>query len=185
MDNTLPFADCSFFISVDLTQITFELYERSGPCAPTSNSSTPVGSPMNNNGFNINDPHSPNSPQTHEYSLRIGFSPGSGNPNILDLQMDSKHCLSVMQRRNLTDHLPLDDALSYYKKQINNPKYRSVNRRIRESRMLGHRLVVAENEEDEKHAIVDGEPLMIVGSPPVGRGGIETHFMGQRDHPFI
>ncbi|GJJ70292.1 inositol-hexakisphosphate/diphosphoinositol-pentakisphosphate 1-kinase [Entomortierella parvispora] len=170
-----------------LTQITFELYERTGPSAPTSNNSTPVGSPMNGNGFNFSDPYSPNSPQTYEYSLRIGFSPGAGNPNILDLQMDSKHCLSVMQRRNLTDHLPLDDALSYYKKQINNPKYRSVNRRIRESRMLGHKLVVAENEEDEKHAIEDGEPLMIIGSPPVGRG-IETHFMGQRngpDYPFI
>lgn len=94
--------------------------------------------------------------------------------------MDSKHCLSVMQRRNLTDHLPLDDALQYYKTQVNDPKYRSVNRRIRESRMLGHKLVVAENEEDEKQAIEDEAPLMIVGSPPVGRGGVEAHFMGQR-----
>ncbi|KAG0365840.1 hypothetical protein BGZ54_006149 [Gamsiella multidivaricata] len=139
-----------------LTQITFELYERSGPAAPNSRSASPFDSPIPG--------EFPQPPQSPEYSLRIGFSPGAGNPNILDLQMDSKHCLSVMQRRNLTDHLPLDDALQYYKTQVEKPKYRSVNRRIRESRMLGHKLVVNESEED---AIEDEAPLMIVGSPPV------------------
>ncbi|KAG0210358.1 hypothetical protein BGX28_009410 [Mortierella sp. GBA30] len=152
-----------------LTQITFELYERSGPASPTSTSTTPIGSP---------DSSAMQSPPYPEYSLRIGFSPGAGNPNILDLQMDSKHCLSVMQRRNLMDHLPLDAALRYYKTQVENPKYRSVNRRIRESRMLGHKLVVAENEEED--IIEDEAPLMIVGSPPVGRG-VEAHFTGQRN----
>lgn len=90
--------------------------------------------------------------------------------------MDSKHCLAVMQRRNLTDHLPLDAALHYYKTQVDNPKYRSVNRRIRESRMLGHRLVVAENENEEEDMIEDEAPLMIIGSPPVDRGGLEAYF---------
>ncbi|KAF9081604.1 hypothetical protein BGX23_000696 [Mortierella sp. AD031] len=142
-----------------LTQITFELYERSGPTTPTSPS--------------FDSPHSSPHP---EYSLRIGFSPGSGNPNILDLQMDSKHCLSVMPRRNLTDHLPLDAALHYYKTQVENPKYRSVNRRIRESRMLGHKLVVAENENEEEDMIEDEAPLMIIGSPPVDRGSLEAYF---------
>ncbi|KAG0377040.1 hypothetical protein BGX24_006802, partial [Mortierella sp. AD032] len=140
-----------------LTQITFELYERSGPTTPSLST--------------FDSPHHSSPP---EYSLRIGFSPGSGNPNILDLQMDSKHCLAVMQRRNLTDHLPLDAALHYYKTQVENPKYRSVNRRIRESRMLGHRLVVAENEEEDM--IEDEAPLMIIGSPPVERGGLEAYF---------
>ncbi|KFH64551.1 hypothetical protein MVEG_09284 [Podila verticillata NRRL 6337] len=143
-----------------LTQITFELYERSGPSSPITSSTSPAGSPQTGR-----ETSSPNSP---EYSLRIGFSPGAGNPNILDLQMDAKHSLSVMQRRNLTDHLPLDAALRYYKAQVDNPKYRSVNRRIRESRMLGHKLVVAaENEEED--LIEDEAPLMIIGSPPVGR----------------
>ncbi|KAF9388874.1 hypothetical protein CPB97_000240 [Podila verticillata] len=143
-----------------LTQITFELYERSGPSTPTGSSTSPVGSPQAG--------REPSSPNTPEYSLRIGFSPGAGNPNILDLQMDAKHSLSVMQRRNLTDHLPLDAALRYYKAQVDDPKYRSVNRRIRESRMLGHKLVVAaENEEED--LIEDEAPLMIIGSPPVGR----------------
>ncbi|KAF9424618.1 hypothetical protein BGZ94_008025 [Podila epigama] len=150
-----------------LTQITFELYERSGPSAPPSSSTSPIGSPQVT--------REPVSPQTTpEYSLRIGFSPGAGNSNILDLQMDAKHCLSVMQRRNLTDHLPLDAALRYYKVQGEDPKYRSVNRRIRESRMLGHKLVVAEGEED---IIEDDAPLMIVGSPPVGRGSLDAHFV--------
>ncbi|KAG0332224.1 hypothetical protein BG004_001333 [Podila humilis] len=149
-----------------LTQITFELYERSGPSAPFSSSTSPLGSPLS--GREGSALHAP------EYSLRIGFSPGAGNPNILDLQMDAKHSLSVMQRRNLTDHLPLDAALRYYKAQIDNPKYRSVNRRIRESRMLGHKLVVAEGEEED--LIVDEAPLMIVGSPPVGRGSFDAHY---------
>ncbi|KAG9072690.1 hypothetical protein KI688_000464 [Linnemannia hyalina] len=142
-----------------LTQITFELHERSGPTTPTS--------PTFDSSLQSSPP---------EYSLRIGFSPGSGNPNILDLQMDSKHCLAVMQRRNLTDHLPLEAFLHYYKTQAENPKYRSVNRRIRESRMLGHRLVVAENENEEEDMIEDEAPLMIIGSPPVDRGGLEAYF---------
>ncbi|KAG0303494.1 hypothetical protein BGZ98_006583 [Dissophora globulifera] len=92
-----------------LTQITFELYERSGPGSLSSRGSSAFNTPIPG--------ELPQSPSAPEYSLRIGFSPGAGNPNILDLQMDSKHCLSVMQRRNLTDHLPLDDALQYYKTQ--------------------------------------------------------------------
>ncbi|KAF9201268.1 hypothetical protein BGZ49_008470 [Haplosporangium sp. Z 27] len=150
-----------------LTQITFELYERNGPTS--SRSSSPIGSP------DFFEP--PQSPQAPEYSLRIGFSPGAGNPNILDLQMDSKHCLSVMQRRNLTDHLPLDDALQYYKIQFDDPKYKNVNRRIRESRMLGHQLVVNENEEE---TIEDEAPLMVLGSPPVENSALETYFAGRQ-----
>ncbi|KAF9115363.1 hypothetical protein BGX27_008132 [Mortierella sp. AM989] len=155
-----------------LTQITFELYERSGTNTPLTSplygymsSPTPLNSTINSSGA-----PSPNQP---EYSLRIGFSPGAGNPNILDLQMDSRHCLSVMPRRNLTDHLPLDAALRYYKTQVGDPKYKSVNRRIRESRALGHKLVLA-NEGEEEALIKDEEPLMMVGSP-VGPSGVEMH----------
>ncbi|KAG0298998.1 hypothetical protein BGZ98_010365 [Dissophora globulifera] len=154
-----------------LTQITFELYERSGPGTPLS---SPVG------GKSAPSTNGPQSPQSPEYSLRIGFSPGAGNPNILDLQMDSKHCLSVMPRRNLTDHLPLDAALRYYKAQVGNPKYKSVNRRIRETRMLGHKLVVA-NEGEEEALIHDEEvPLMMFGSP-IGPSGVEAHLQAARN----
>jgi hypothetical protein len=69
-----------------------------------------------------------------------------------------------MPRRNLTDHLPLEAALKYYKTQVGNPKYKSVNRLIRESRMLGHKLVVA-NEGEEDAFIHDEAPLMMAGLP--------------------
>ncbi|KAF9916549.1 hypothetical protein BX616_003470 [Lobosporangium transversale] len=151
-----------------LTQITFELYERSGSNTPLDSPLLAATSPPLNSGAALQ------SPQPREYSLRIGFSPGAGNSNILDLQMDSKHCLSVMPRRNLTDHLPLEAALRYYKTQVGNPKYKSVNRKIRESRMLGHKLVVA-NEGEEDALIHDEAPLMVFGSP-VGFNGVETHF---------
>ncbi|KAF9429404.1 hypothetical protein BGZ76_001338 [Entomortierella beljakovae] len=154
------------YFTKDLTQITFELYERSGTATPMNSPLTGLPITSSNNGSQ--------SPITPEYSLRIGFSPGAGNPNILDLQMDSKHCLSVMPRRNLTDHLPLESALRYYKAQVGNPKYKSVNRRIRESRALGHKLVLA-NEGEEEALIKGGEPLMVVGSP-VGQSGVEMHF---------
>ncbi|CAO3573198.1 unnamed protein product [Mortierella alpina] len=153
-----------------LTQITFELYERSGPGTPMNSPVVGSGSPS---------PNGSQFPQSSEYSLRIGFSPGAGNPNILDLQMDSKHCLSVMPRRNLTDHLPLDAALRYYKTQVGNPRYKSVNRKIRESRMLGHKLVVANENEEEAIMIQDEAPLMVVGSP-VGTNGVETHFLSSQ-----
>ncbi|KAI8895233.1 histidine phosphatase superfamily-domain-containing protein [Globomyces pollinis-pini] len=69
-----------------LTQITFELYERSA-------------------GSGENDRSEP------EYSLRIGFSPGAHDPNLVDTQLDNNHALSVAPRRWLTEHIPLDEAL--------------------------------------------------------------------------
>ena len=60
----------SLFETKDLTQITFEMYER-------------------NQGF-VGD---------KEYSLRVGFSPGAHDPNILDLQLDARHCLNVAPRK--------------------------------------------------------------------------------------
>ncbi|RKO90183.1 histidine phosphatase superfamily-domain-containing protein [Blyttiomyces helicus] len=70
-----------------LTQITFEVYER-------------------NRGLGSDDPDS------REYSLRIGFSQGAHDPNLIDLQLDSKHSLSVAPRRWISDHISLDEALN-------------------------------------------------------------------------
>lgn len=42
------------------------------------------------------------------YSLRIGFSPGCAVSDSLDIQLDSKHCINVAQRRPLTNHLDVD-----------------------------------------------------------------------------
>ncbi|KAF0436882.1 histidine phosphatase superfamily-domain-containing protein [Gigaspora margarita] len=75
-----------------LTQITFELYERHRGISGEK-----------------------------EYSLRVAFSPGAYSPNILDLHLDARHCLIVAPRKNLTDHLPLDEALSYYKTKVYSP----------------------------------------------------------------
>lgn len=53
-----------------LTQITFELYERSKQGTTEK-----------------------------EYSLRIGFSSGAHYDSVLDLRMDTEHCLKVAPRR--------------------------------------------------------------------------------------
>ncbi|PKY42739.1 cortical actin cytoskeleton protein asp1 [Rhizophagus irregularis] len=81
-----------------LTQITFELYER-------------------HRGLSGDK----------EYSLRVAFSPGAHDPNILDLRLDARHCLNVAPRINLTDHLPLDVALSYYKSRVYNTDIKPKN----------------------------------------------------------
>jgi inositol hexakisphosphate/diphosphoinositol-pentakisphosphate kinase len=70
--------------NLDLTQITFELYER-------------------------------NSTQGSEYSLRIGLSVGAHDPNLIELDLPVEHSLTVAQRKWITDHVSLDDALLLFK----------------------------------------------------------------------
>jgi len=85
-----------FFQPTDLTQITFELYERNiNPDRRSSHSASPIAdSPLTSSPART----SPVQPEK-EYSLRISYSPGANYPNIMDLQMDAKHCLNVARRR--------------------------------------------------------------------------------------
>ncbi|KAL7751009.1 inositol hexakisphosphate and diphosphoinositol-pentakisphosphate kinase [Sorochytrium milnesiophthora] len=73
-----------------LTQIVFELYER-------------------HRGLGSED---------KEYSLRVSFSPGAYCTHIVDLQIDTRHTLSVTPRRDLTDHASLEEAFSCLQSQI-------------------------------------------------------------------
>ena len=66
-----------------LSQICFELYE-----SETKNSA---------------DTASGDEP-TFTYSIRITISPGCHVPDPLDVQLDSRHCISCAQRRSLTPH---------------------------------------------------------------------------------
>jgi len=77
-----------------LTQITFELYERNN--ATDSSDSSRSGSPT----------------KEREYSLRIGFSPGAHDANLIDLVFDFRHSLSVAPRKWITDHIKLDEAVA-------------------------------------------------------------------------
>ncbi|WYZ45189.1 hypothetical protein EsH8_VIII_000505 [Colletotrichum jinshuiense] len=67
-----------------LSQICFELYE--------SETKTPVNAPEGGEE------------QTFAYSIRITISPGCHVFDPLDVQLDSKHCISCAPRRSLTPH---------------------------------------------------------------------------------
>jgi inositol hexakisphosphate/diphosphoinositol-pentakisphosphate kinase len=66
-----------------LSQICFELYE--------SENKTPHDAP-------------PGDVAKYAYSIRITISPGCHTFDPLDVQLDSKHCISCAQRRSLTAH---------------------------------------------------------------------------------
>ena len=66
-----------------LSQICFELYE--------SENKTPADAP-------------PSDLATYAYSIRITISPGCHTFDPLDVQLDSKHCISCAPRRSLTAH---------------------------------------------------------------------------------
>ena len=70
-----------------LSQICFELYEsETKPKAPAGTIAGGAESP------------------TYEYSIRITISPGCHVYDPLDIQLDSRHCISCAPRRSLTLH---------------------------------------------------------------------------------
>lgn len=69
-----------------LSQICFELYESETKGADSSGSGED-GEP------------------TFAYSIRITISPGCHVPDPLDVQLDSRHCISCAPRRSLTAHV--------------------------------------------------------------------------------
>ncbi|OQO07912.1 hypothetical protein B0A48_06704 [Cryoendolithus antarcticus] len=73
-----------------LSQICFELYESPNAAADI-------------------DPLNPKS--NYNYSIRIALSPGCHAVDPLDVQLDSKHCIGIAQRRSLTPHGQWDEVL--------------------------------------------------------------------------
>ncbi|KAK9461120.1 histidine phosphatase superfamily-domain-containing protein [Lipomyces oligophaga] len=66
-----------------LTQICFELYESSD---------------------------GDGSEKQKKYAVRLTLTPGCHCADPLDIQLDSKHCISCMPRRSLTSHLDMDEV---------------------------------------------------------------------------
>jgi hypothetical protein len=92
-----------------LTQITFELYERSrglGNIISAGSEDKTWTSTYLDESTNV-------ALVEREYSLRVGFSPGAHDSNLLDLQVDCKHSLHVAPRRWITDHIKLEEALKF------------------------------------------------------------------------
>lgn len=60
-----------------------------------------------------------------QHSMRITISPGCNTQNPLDVQLDSKHCISCIPQLGLTSHLDIDLVRSCFKSKfarINMPK---------------------------------------------------------------
>jgi hypothetical protein len=66
-------------LATDLTQITFEVYERDRTISQK------------------------------EYSVRIQYTPGAVQSNFIDLVVGPEHALSVAPRRCITDFIELDE----------------------------------------------------------------------------
>ncbi|KAI9034355.1 histidine phosphatase superfamily-domain-containing protein [Hyaloraphidium curvatum] len=101
-----------------LTQIVFELYERTRHTSPiVSNAAiaSPASSSPNSEANDVISragtpqirPMTPSSGAPREYSIRLSFSPGAHDPSLIDTQIDAKHSISVQPRRWITDHIPL------------------------------------------------------------------------------
>lgn len=69
-----------------LSQISFELYESINP--------------------GMGD-----KPESFNYSIKITLSPGCHTFEILDVQLDSKHCIGIAPKRGLTNHIEWTDIL--------------------------------------------------------------------------
>ena len=74
-----------------LTQITFELYERA-------------------RGIGNED--------AKEFSVRVSFTSGSYSAELVDLKMDDRHAIAAAARKDITDHISLDELLSKMRKLL-------------------------------------------------------------------
>jgi len=139
-----------------LSQICFELYE--------SENKTPPDAP-------------PGDVAKYAYSIRITISPGCHTFDPLDVQLDSKHCISCAPRRSLTAHADWKEVIETLRAkfhQVKLPKsFLAVN--LSESHTFHKK-----DDAEEKTALDEATPIAeVIGENQAhAEDRLGTHYAG-------
>lgn len=140
-----------------LSQICFELYE-----SETSDPPPPSGASAGSDRGGDAGAGAANRNPTFKYSIRIAVSPGCHVYDPLDVQLDSKHCISCAQRRSLTPHCDWKEVIETLRAKFHTVKlpksFVAVN--------LSDAFSWPEKQMSEDQAVPDAGDILEMRAPP-------------------